>query len=100
MERNPSTSAQRRREDGRVRGSGSESAIGSCTDWGLCVGERVALVLAHTALVVVSEQARHTADDANGEHLDVVIAGRWQRVKVAEPSGCSCHTPSGTSVWK
>ena len=32
MERNPSTSAQRRREDGRVRGSGSERAIGRCTD--------------------------------------------------------------------
>jgi molecular chaperone DnaK (HSP70) len=30
---NPSTSAQRRREEGRVRGSGSERAIGSCTAW-------------------------------------------------------------------
>jgi len=41
------------------------------------VGERVEFALAHTALVVVSEQARHTADDANGEHyLDRCIRYR------------------------
>jgi hypothetical protein len=45
------------------------------------VVECVELVVDDGVGVATCEQARDATDDANGEHEDVLVGGRWQRVK-------------------